>query len=208
MEIIPGILGEAEFAYFNENDYGNLRGVLNTALAGHLKSYLNTPNANPKVVADINKYLGDEIVGLTMHKVMQEKGITDMVTSLSPETLLTVIEEKPEIREQLTYLAENFDKLRVTIKPATKADYERFESSVLSVLQRMSADGIVPTFPDIRLRLDANKFIFYKSNGKLQSTGVGILNAKHQQWRLCLNGLLFKEYCDEKNINYVARRVF
>lgn len=208
MDIIPGVLGEAEFSLFTEATYGAFYKVMNFAIAKYLKRYLNEPDADAKIKADIQKYLGDVIVGMTMHDEMIQMGIPELVTTLSPATLLSVAATNPDIKDKLEYLYDNYNKLRVTIQPTTKEDFENFEAEIDTLLMCMQASGVATTYPNMAERFKANRFIFYKPNGKVMNTGVGILNSKHSQWMICLKGLRFKEYCDAKDIDYLKRRAF
>ena len=208
MDIIPNILGEIEFLYLDADGYGDLRNVLNTTIAKYIKRYIDNPNADETVANKVRAMLGKDIVGLTMRETLQEKGILDLVTAISPITVLTLVEEQPDILDKLEYLEENSQNMRVTIKPAKSDDYAHFRSDVARTIDAIKRDGKQPTYPDIIKRLDANKQAFYHPNGKAQGTGIGIINAKHQQWTMCLKGLRFKKYCDEKNLNYIQRRAF
>lgn len=208
MDVIPGIIGETELRCFNENTFAALKRVLPGSVATYIKNYTNKPDADSQIVALIEQNIGTELHNLTLHLEMQEKGIPELVLALDPLTFLNTYGDDPEVEEKLLYLSENCDKVMFSITPPNTDDYHAFRAALTDVLMNMQMTGVTPTYPDILQRIDANKFIFYASNGKARSTGVGILNTKHQQWMLCLKGLLYRKYCNSLNIPLEYRRIF
>ncbi len=208
MVIIPEILGEAEFRFFNDTDFECLKDVLDDSLAKYLKTYFENPEANPEIVARIKEKIGDAVESLTMHYVLQEKGIISLLASLSPETLMNSGTDLEEIRVKLKFLEDNIDKVRVTISARPKAAYDNFKTSISGVIHRMMLEGVETTFPEVLARLDSNRFLFYVPNDKGHTTGVSIVNTKRRQWVMCLRGIEYKQYCDNNGIDYITRRYF
>jgi len=208
MDIFPNLLGENELKFFNESDFMSLTCVLDDTLAKHIKDYINNPLANTEIISSLDEKFTKTIDSLTFHYTLQEMGIIDLIGRLSPETLLNTNADFGDIKTKLTFLEDNIDKLRVTIPARTKAAYEDFCATMRRVLQRQQEAGVQPTYPDIMKRIEANKFAFYVPNDKGHHTGTAIVNARRRQWMMCLRGLQYKEYCDNKGLNYIKRRLF
>lgn len=208
MDILPNILGENEFMFFDEADYICFSGVLDDSLAKLITSYMNNPEAKPEIVAAIKDNLGPVLESLTFHFTLSEMGILDLISHLSPQTLISSNADFDTIKEKLTFLETNVDKLRVNIQARPKSAYESFTSMLARVLAKQKAAGVEPTYPDILSRVQGNKFAFYVPNAKGHPTGTAIVNAKRIPWTICLRGLEYKEYCDNNNINYITRRLF
>lgn len=208
MLIFPDLFGEAELLEFTEKDYAALEGVLDATLSKHLLRYLQNSDANPTLVATIKDCLGKTIESYTFHYVLREKGILELIGSLSPENLLATNADYNDIKDKLTFLDKNLYKLRIEIPARTKTAYEDFIDSMRAVLLRMDDKGIEPSFPNVLERIEVNKFVFYVPNARNHPTGCNIVNSKKRQWIMCLRGLEFKEYCDSKGINYIDRRNF
>lgn len=208
MTIIPGVLGEAEICFFEDEDYEALAGVLDDVLARHLLDYMNNPLSNVIVVDYMQQALGKVIEDLTLHYVFREKGVLDVVAHTTPEAVASMHRDYDSVLEILEYLDENFHRVRMVLTARKSADFDRFYDSICKVTERMADANYQTTFPNIRERVMANKFIFYKPGEKDSSTGMGLLASRERDWKQCLNGLRFKKYCDENNINYLKRRVF
>ena len=208
MIVFPDLLGDIELAEFNESDYSALGCVLDSTLAKHLKRYMENPEANQLVVENLRKYLGDTIESYTLHYVLRDKGILELITKLTPETLLTTGADYTYIKEQLKFLEDNKYKLLVEIPARSKTAYESFLSTIRGVLSRMHEKGVKPTYDNILQRIEVNKYVFYVPSAKSKPTGCNIVNSRSRQWTTCLRGLEFKEYCDSRGINYLQRRSF
>lgn len=208
MIIFPEVLGEAELSVFEEKDFNSLSQVLDDTLAKYIKNYIENPEANQDVVKRIQDNIGDLVTSLTLHQVLQDKGIVSLVLSLSPENLLSSGADLRDIKEKLQFLEKYVDKVRTTIAPRSKSAYTDFVVTMRGVVNRMSSLGIPTTFNDVIKRIESNKFMFYIPNDKGHTTGVNIINSKRRQWTLCLRGLEYYEYCEEHGIDYVKRRLF
>lgn len=208
MDIIPDMLGEAEFSVMKDSDYLVLSGVLDDTLAKYIKDYTKNPNANPAIVESIKRNLSDVIDSLTFHFELQEMGILDLVASLTPETLLVTNADFQDIRVKLKFLEDNYHKLRMVIPARTKAAYSDFCTMLSTLLVREHEQGIEPTYINIKQRLESNKYVFYVPNAKEHTTGCNIINSRKRNWTMCLRGLEFDAHCKEHNVNVFKRRIF
>lgn len=209
MDIFPGLLGETEFRMFTETDYACLHSVLDDTLAKYILDYMCSENADQEIVGSIQKNIGKIVESMTFHLQMRDKGIIDLLKGLSPESIVSLdADSAKDVREKLTFLEDNVDKVRLNIQPRSKKSWEDFYSAMQALHIRMLQSGIRPTYDDMLERLKSNSFIFYVPGDKGHSTGMGLINSRRNQWTICLRGLEYKDYCDSKNINYLERRVF
>lgn len=208
MEIFPNLLSETEFKLFTAETYSALKGVLDDVLCGYLREYLAQPNTDAYVVDCIQNFLGHTIETMTFHNVLKERGIVELVSKISPETILSAEMNLKDAREKLEFLYANEGKCLTHIPSRTKEAWETFYAAMENLVARALATGETLQYPDLVERVKANKFIFYIPNGKSHSTGCGVINSRRRQWLICLRGLQYMEYCDANNVSAVARRVF
>lgn len=208
MDIIPGLITDKEFKYFEVDDYVALGKLLNDMSAKYIKSYMENPDADKRVVDYMENFLGTIIESMTFHFTLQEKGIIDLVTYITPEALVGSDINYDDAYEKLKFLEDNIDKLRMMIPIRNKDDWTAFRSRMDNLVLRMRAANDAPTYPDFLDRLDVNKFVFYKPNEKSHSTRSGIISSKRRQWAMCLRGIEFIRHCESNNIPVLNRRVF
>lgn len=208
MNIIPGLLTDKEFRYFKPEDYLALGKLLNDVSAGYLKTYIDNPRADPYVVDCIQQFLGATIESLTFHFVLQEKGITDLVAHITPESLVGGNVDLDDAYEKLKFLEDNVDKLRMAIPVRSKDDWLEFRECMERLVERMAVESESPTYHNMLELLDDNKFIFYKPNEKQHSTKSGIIASKRRQWTMCLRGIEFLQHCSRNGVQVLNRRVF
>ena len=208
MDVFPDLIGENEFAFFDENTYKALSGVMDDLIASYLKDYCANSNARPEIVKSIRDNLGETIDKMTFHLVLHDRGIPDLVTHISPESILDMNVDRDTIYNDLKFLEDNIDNLIPNIAGRSKTDWETFRDELVRAMTRMSSAGVSPTYPDILGRVDANKFIFYVPNAKGHSTRTGVINSKRRQWTMCLRGIEYDRYCTEHNLSVSQRRVF
>lgn len=208
MDVFPGLIGETEFANFIPEDYVALGYVLDDVLAKYLRDYISNSDADDEIVSNISKYIGPVIESLTFHYTLKEMGITDMISRLSPENLISANVDHKDIQEKLKFLEDNIHKLRTVIDSRSKTQFENFMSAMRALDARMRSQGITPTYYNWIDGIISNKFLFYVPNDKGHTTGTGVITSRRRQWTMCLRGLEFKEYCDAKNIPYITRRAF
>ena len=208
MDILPNLLGEAEFRFFTEQDYLALSDILDDSLALWIKRYVENPDADAKVVEDIREHMWSLVESLTFHFKLQEMGMVELIRGLSPENIVQSGIDEESVIKKLKFLEDNIGKLRTVISPRTKTMYENFIASIKGVLSRMSLEGATPTYPDIIKRIESNKFVFYVPNDKGHNTGMNLINSRKKAWTMCLRGLEYKQYCDNAGINYIVRRLF
>ena len=208
MEIIPGLLGEAEFLLFSEADYANLKNVLNDVLAIYICDYTKNPNADPVIVENINKYMDKALESFTMHLILEQRGIIDLLRTLAPNGLLLPNVNLDDIIDKLSYLYDNKEKILYYLPRRDKEHWTDFKQSIKDVLERQRANGVKPTFPDIMKRIEANKFIFYNPNVKDIKTNAQIVLSRHTLWLEELRGAQYLRYCNDKGITVRDRRAF
>ena len=209
MDVFPDLVGENEFLFFDDSTYEELEGVMDDLVASYLRDYCMSENANPDIVKSINDHLGEQIKGFTLHLDLKERGIVDLISRLSPETLLTLDQnELQDIKEKLSYLNDNIKYLMPSIPGRSKQAWQNFLDAYTKVITRQCAAGVKSTYLDPIKRLTANKFVFYVPNSKGHSTYTGIINSKRRQWAMCLHGILYNEYCTEHGLDMSVRRVF
>lgn len=209
MDVFPDLVGENEFLFFDDETYKALENVMDDLVASYLKTYCANPDANPVIVNAINEHLSSKIKSLTFHLDLQERGIVDLISKLSPESILTLDPmEIEDIKKQLTYLNDNISYLMPNIPGCSKQDWANFLDAFTKAIARQSTAGVRPTYPNPVQRLVANKFVFYVPNSKGHSTRTGIINSKRRQWTMCLHGIRYNEYCEANHIDPAVRRAF
>lgn len=208
MDIFPELLGENEFKCFTEKHFEALKDVLNDVLAKCIKDYIESPDADAEVVQAIEKYLGPTIESMTMHIVMKENGVLDLVRGLVPENLPTMDIDLDELIDKLKFLEDNSPKLMTSIPKRTRDSWDMFFCSMKDLDNVMKAAGIPRTYNDFVERIKENQFVFYIPNAKATSTGSQAVNLKRRQWIISLRGAEFMKYCNAKNIPFYERRLF
>lgn len=208
MDVIEGILGEAEMSMFDADDFGDFYVVLNNLTAWRIREYMQSPDANPSVVEHINKHIGEAVKSLTIAKVLQEEGVMEMLTNINPGTILVYARNNPDCYNKLKMLEDNYTSLRPNNNPPTSKDFQRFKSMLSRVLDRMKANGMTPTYPDIMRRVQENSFLFYSPHMAPRGNNVGMLLTRRNIWHMCFKGLDFDRYCVENGITNAQRRLF
>lgn len=208
MDLIPSLLGEAEFREFTPSDYVTFETIIDDNIAKFIRDYMRNPEADKALVQAIQDNIGDTVTSYTMHFEMIERGIIDMLDRLTPESLLAPDCDLDTLEDKLTYLNDNYNKIKFEIEPRTKDDYSEFLDMMKNLIRRMIARGIQPTYPDIIKRIESNKFVFYIPNDKGHPTGCNTIIRRMNQWKACLSGVKYLKYCNERNIGYVARSNF
>lgn len=208
MDVFPELLGELEFKFFSPETYEALKGVLDDTLSKDIKDYMENPEADPEVVDCMEQFLGPTLTSMTMHFVLQEKGIIDLIHGLVPETLPSTKVDLDDLIEKLSFLEQNSDKLMTSIPKRNRAAWETFLNSMHGVVSRMREAGVNTTYSNLIARLEANKGVFYVPNGTSHGTKCSAVSMRRRQWLLSLRGAEFMQYCNEHGVNYKDRRRF
>lgn len=208
MDVIHGILGEKEFLYFTKEDFDAFVKVLDDTVANMVIKYTEDSAADQNVVNHINDHIGDVLRIRTLHKRLQEKGVPQMLKTISPETILTAEVDIDEVYNNLKDLESVSDDIMSFMPARKKSDFELFKKHIDMVLSRIIANHERPTYPEIPARIKANSFLFYKPNDRGSGTGVGIINATKSAWRQCLRGIEWDRYCRSHSISPIVRRAF
>lgn len=208
MDVISGILGETEFSYFTKDDFGTFTKVMDDTVANMVIKYMNDQAADKAVVGLIQENIGEVLRIRTLHKQLHAQGIPQLLTTISPETILTAEIDLDDVYKKLKTLDETSADILSYMPARSKDDFLSFKAMVQSVLVRIQQDGNKPTYPEIIKRIEANSFLFYRPNDRGHNTGVGIIGYSTQRWKQCLRGIEYDMYCHDHNISPIARRAF
>lgn len=208
MDVFPELLSDKECSYFKPTDYIALKDILNDVLAQDIKDYMNNPAANPAVVADMQKYLAPTIESLTLHFVLEERGITDLVRSLVPENLLQSQQDLDDVISKLKFLEDNESKLLTAIPARTKTAWNNFHSAMVDVNAAIISSGDEPTYSDWISRIEANSFVFYTPREQATDTGNKLFSLRKRHWSTVLRGAQYIQRCNAEGIAYHERRRF
>lgn len=208
MDVIKGILGEAEVRLFDADDFGSLYSVLNDMTAWLIREYMLSPEADQEVVAHVDKYIGNAVRSMTLSRVISDKGIMQMLQNVTPGTILSYARNNPECYDNLKFLEDNYHLLRPNNNTPTAKEFHNFCDMIGRVLDRQKAQGIKPTYPNIPGKIKANSFMFYSPHATPTAGVVGVLHARHNMWHMYYRGLDYDRYCTENSITNAQRRMF
>lgn len=208
MDIIEGILTDKELKYFNEEAYAALADVVDVTLCESIYDYVNSPDADPSIVANLYKYLKTKIDSYEVEKYVRDNNILAYIDTLSPETMALQPMDYQTIIDKLDFLADNHSSILSVTVPRTKAMYTRFIKAVKEVLNDMSKAKVSPTYNNVIGRINANSFIFYVPGEKSRTTPVAKVGRTRRKWIVALNGAKYLKMCTERNIDVADRRKF
>lgn len=208
MDVLPQILSDADFLYFDEEIYAAFSRILNDVICKYISTYMQSGQAIPEVVDAMQKYLGQKIEILSFPQVLKDKGILDYVTNLVPETLPGGDIDLDETVSKLSYLQDNIGKVTTVITQRTAEDYNSFLKSMIELTKKMNQCGKAPTYGDLLRRIEANKFLFYTRNEKSRNNGLGIISSRKKKWTIALWGARYIQECDKRGIQTNSRRRF
>lgn len=208
MDIFPSLLSDDCIKFFEPRDFVALGGVLNDYLAEYIKNYIMSDDGDAEVKAILIEHLGALVESLTFHYTIKNLGIIELINNIIPETILKAEVDLTAIQSHLKFIEDRQGMLRTFIPPRKRDKYDAFYNSIRCVLGRMQQAGVTPKYRDMLLRIESNKSTFYTPNDKGHSTGCGVVNSKYRQWVTCLRGLEYKQYCDNKKMDYISRRLF
>lgn len=208
LDVIPMLITENEFRFFEEKDFKALENVLDDIIAEYLANYLENPKADPAVRSTLERYLGDVIRSFTLHITLRNRGILKLLATIAPETLLQSNLDLNEVYTQLKFLEDNLPKLRATIPNRTMSDYSSWITTLHAVSARMQAAGVPLHYSDMFERMKSNQFLFYKSNDKGHSTYCNIVTTRRNQWEMCLRGIEFVRHCNANGVAIDRRLCF
>ena len=208
IDVFPNLIGEDIFKYFDYNDYLNLSNVLDDICAKILRDYMANSEADPEIVDYLKSYCNDKIQALTLHLDLRERGITDMVANLSPDTILHSTVPLEKIIDDLTYIMDNEGSITVTLPRRGNEEFQNWYKSLTKAQTLAKANGEHLMHPDMLQKISKNKYIFYTPNNVTIPTGAKIFRTRKRQWFTCLRGAQYIQKCNELGLSTLDRRLF
>lgn len=203
--VIPQLISEEDFLYFNEETYAALLPLLDDVLCKYLSDYMSNPEANQQVVDAIDKHYHSIIESYTLPAKLEEMGVFSLVATITPQAVVNLDIDRNEVIEKLSFLDKHCAKTISSVQPRTAANYHIFEQELEKVAMRKP---FVNENPNMLQMVKSNSFIFYMSHEKLRKTGMGLVNSRRRSWIVSLRGAEFLNYCESKNIPVNVRRLF
>lgn len=207
--IIPGLLYDDDFKFFNEETYCALDGVLNDVLAGMIRKYVKNPNADPEVLEAMEKTIMHTVRSYTLHLELEERNIFELLKNLQPEVILqTDPSYRAQVLESLLYLNDNVKNVIATIPARTKVKYENWKKALLSVQEAMRAQGVTWKVPNLFQIMEANKSLFFEPREKDRYLPSNSVLNKRDKWLLALRAIQWDNYCNEHGVGIDQRLSF
>lgn len=203
--IIEQLLSEAELINMDADDYGDVRGILNRGLARDFDNYLNNPQANPKVKADVEKYLGSRIRSLLFPDTLKAEGVVQAVMDLH---LADIAEGIYDCDAKLPLLeravASSKDLIDVyPLRP--KSAYDNY----YKMMTRLEREAKTPFYyKDQAQRLAYNKDFLYDKVKTAAYTGLSPLIRKQTTINMAIRGIQYLQRATAEGIDEVDRRFF
>lgn len=207
IEIIPGVLYDSDFRFFDEQTYSAMYYVLDDVLCNHLATYTENPNADAAIVENINKYYGKIIQSYQLPRKLKEMGILDLVYNLTPQSLLNLDIDIDNVIEKIGYLYDKSKDIVVTYGVRKREHYDNLCAALTAVARRKRDAGCYDN-PEMLKAVTDNSFLFYTAHERLRSTGLSAINDRRRSWLVSLRGAQFLKYCNEHNIPTNERRAF
>lgn len=203
--VIPQLLSEEDFSYFDEDTYNALLPLLDDVLCKYLADYMKNPEANPDVVETIDHYYHGIIESYTLPAKLEEMGVFSLVATITPQAVVNLDIDRNDVIQKLSFLDKHCTKTISSVQPRTAADFHLFEKELAKVAMRKPYANANPNM--LRM-IQSNSFIFYMSHEKTRKTGMGLVNSRRRSWLVSLRGAEFLNYCENKNIPVNVRRMF
>ena len=196
IDVLKGIMGEAELLYMSDEAILNLGKLLDDQLAKRLQNYLDNPDAFDDTKNRVQSLIGDKIKMALFHEVVKERGLIEIVSRLNLDTLPYADIDIDQTVEELTWLKENKKYLKASIVPRRKEDFESFLRSVSS----LNIPDNIPHYSNLIKRIKANSEMFYSRYERNRATRMGVLIAMSDTWEIALEGLKYLRYCRQKGL--------
>ncbi len=208
MDIIPGLLTETEFRFFDSDTYEALTAVASDIVCDQINQYIDSPDADSAIVDALEAHMGDILSRFRLNKRIIDEKVIDYIDSLVPETLAQQDVDYQQIIDKLQFLEDNYTSIVINVTPSKKQDYENFVSAIFKVTCSMRSQGVNTTYPDLVSAIEDNKFIFYTPGQKTRTTKVNRVLSTRRKWTMALNGSRYLLYCQEHDIDAAERRRF
>lgn len=207
--IIPGLLYDDDFKFFNEETYAALDGVLNDVLAGMIRKYLNNPDADPEVIEAMNKTITPTVKSYTLHLELEERNIFELLNNLQPESILqTDASYKASVLESLLYLNDNVKNVIATIPARTRMKYDLWRKALFNVQDIMRREGASWKVPNMMSIMEANKSLFFEPREKDRYLPSNSVLNKKDKWLMALRALQWDNYCMQHGVGMESRLSF
>ena len=208
MDIIPGILTDHEFRYFEEKDYRALEKVADDVICRFLNDYMACPEADQGVKSDLERYMGAKLRCYALSSYVLNEKLVEYVDSIAPEAMAFQNVDYQQIVDRLQILEDDYSSLIFDVMPRKKEHYNEFLKCVTDVVQRMLKSGTTTVYQNVTERIRANSFLFYTPNEKGRRTGISKLSATKRKWTIALNGAKYLIFCNNNGIDVPERRRF
>lgn len=200
--IIPGLLYDDDFKYFDENTYKALQGVLNDVIAKMIKTYIDNPAADKELVSVIKDMIGDSVISYTLHLEFENRKIFDLLKTLQPDTIQqTDAEYKASILEQLEYVYNNVERIITVIPARTNKAFTTWKAELSKVEARMRQNGAFWKVPDMFKRLQVNSELFYSAREKDRNLPTSVILSRKDRWLLALRAVQWDNYCNSHSVS-------
>lgn len=207
--IIPGLLYDDDFKFFNEETYAALDGVLNDVLAGMIRKYLNNPDADPEVIEAMSKTITPTVKSYTLHLELEERNIFELLNNLQPESILqTDASYKASVLESLLYLNDNVKNVIATIPARTRVKYDLWRKALFNVQDIMRREGASWKVPNMMSIMEANKSLFFEPREKDRYLPSNSVLNKKDKWLMALRALQWDNYCMQHGVGMESRLSF
>lgn len=207
--IIPGLLYDDDFKFFNEETYAALDGVLNDVLAGMIRKYLNNPDADPEVIEAMRTTITPTVKSYTLHLELEERNIFELLNNLQPESILqTDASYRAHVLDSLLYLNDNVKNVIATIPARTRAKYDAWRRALSSVQATMQAQGASWKVPNMMTIMEANKSLFFEPREKDRYLPSNSVLNKKDKWLMALRALQWDNYCTQHGVGMESRLSF
>lgn len=207
--IIPGLLYDDDFKYFDDTTYAALDGVMNDIIAKMIKAYIDNPNAEPEIVEAINAHVGKSVISYTLHLEFEKRKIFDLLKTIQPDTLVqTDAAYKEKVLNDLEFVYNNVDNIVTVIPARTRKQLTEWRSALSMVGMRMSAAGTNWKVPDMFYRLEANSDLFYSAREKDRNLPTNSIISLRDKWMMALRAIQWDNYCNSKGVAFDKRTAF
>lgn len=206
MDVIPGVLGEKEFTFMNDDTLKSLGPLVDDKMATILEKYMADPNADQGVVNRIRYCIGDDIEKHSFHFQVIDSGVVNNIRTLNITTLAYSQIDLDEFEKQLQFLEDNKNKMYAYIEPRSKKDFEVFLKNITELNKSMS--GLPRDYTNLPERVMANKDFFYSPREKSRPTRLGMIINRSRDCSMALAGIKFIKYCNTKEVPDWMRREF
>lgn len=207
--IIPGLLYDDDFKFFNEETYAALDGVLNDVLAGMIRKYLNNPDADPEVIEAMSKTITPTVKSYTLHLELEERNIFELLNNLQPESIFqTDASYKASVLESLLYLNDNVKNVIATIPARTRVKYDLWRKALFNVQDIMRREGASWKVPNMMSIMEANKSLFFEPREKDRYLPSNSVLNKKDKWLMALRALQWDNYCMQHGVGMESRLSF